>query len=229
MSDAGFDAILRDAVAEAAEAQAAALTDAAQELPEHRFSRRFQRRIARLLKDPLRYARPVWQQALRTAAMILVTLGLTGTVLLSFPQVRAAVWNFLRTVYETHTEYRFTEPAPEETAELPTLHANWLPEGYEETYVRNTGNDVLIEHRNESNNIISIQYSIANEGSVFSIDNEHTTETTITFNGTSYISYFNKETGWRSLTWFSADGDVFYQLDGPCTTEELLKIKENLS
>lgn len=229
MSDASLDAILRAAVAESAQMQADTLTASAEKLPDHSPSKRFQRRMARLLNDPLRYARPAWQQALRTAAMILVTLGLTGTVLLSIPQVRAAVWKFIRTVYETHTEYRFTEPAPEELADLPTYHANWLPEGYEETYVRNTGNDVLIEHRNESNNIISIQYSIADEGSVFSIDNEHTTETTIAFNGTTYTSYFNNETGWRSLTWFSVDGNVFYQLDGPCTTEELLKIKENLS
>lgn len=228
MSDASLDAILRAAVAEAAEAQAVALTAAAAELPEHQFSRRFQRRMARLLKDPLRYARPAWQQALRTAAMILVTLGLTGTVLLSIPQVRAAVWNFIRTVFDTHTEYRFTEPAPEEAAQLPTHRANWLPEGYEETMVQNTGDSVWIEYQN-NHSIIRLNYDLAVEGLVFSIDNEHTTETTMSSGGTDYTVYFNEITGRRSLTWFSDDGSVFYQLSGPCTTEELLKIKENLS
>lgn len=228
MSDASFDAILRAAVAEAAEAQAAALTAAAAELPEHQFSRRFQRRMARLLKEPLRYARPAWQQALRTAAMILVTLGLTGTVLLSIPQVRAAVWNFIRTVFDTHTEYRFTEPAPEEAAQLPTYHANWLPEGYEETMVQNTGDSVWIEYK-KNNAVIHFSYEFAQQGLVFSVDNEHTTESTLMHNDTIYTVYFNEKTGWRGVTWFSADGDIFYQLDGPCTTEELLKIKDNLS
>lgn len=228
MSDASLDAILRAAVAEAAEAQAVALTAAAAELPEHQFSRRFQRRMARLLKDPLRYARPAWQQALRTAAMILVTLGLTGTVLLSIPQVRAAVWNFIRTVFDTHTEYRFTEPAPEEPVQLPTFHANWLPEGYEKTVVQNTGDSVWIEYQN-TDSVIRLNYDLAVQGFVFSIDNERTTETTMSSGGTDYTVYFNEITGRRSLTWFSDDGSVFYQLSGPCTTEELLKIKENLT
>ena len=233
MSDRNFDALLQAAVEDAVLAQTEALSAWADTQPEHQFSKRFQRRMTKLLKNPFGYARqhsrPVLQQVLRTAAVILVTLGMTATVLLSIPQVRAAVWNFLRTVYETHTEYRFTEPAPEEPAELPTLHADWLPEGYEETVVRNTGSDVLIEYQNENDNIITIHYSIAVEGSAFSVDNEHTIETTITLNGTTCTSFFNEETGWRSLTWFSEDRSVFYQLDGFCTTEVLLKIKENIS
>jgi len=229
MSDAGLDAILRAAVAEAAQMQADALISSAEKLPDHSPSKRFQRRMARLLNDPLRYARPARQRALRTAAMILVTLGLTGTVLLSIPQVRAAVWNFIRTVYETHTEYRFTAPAPEEPVQLPTYHANWLPEGYEETVVRNTASEVLIQYQNEASNMIILRYSVTTKGNAFSVDNEHTSETTITFNGITYTSFFNEETGWRSLTWFSEDLSVFYQLDGFCTIEELVKIKENLS
>ena len=228
MSDASLDAILRAAVAESAQMQADALAASAESLPDHSPSKRFQRRMARLLKDPLRYARPAWQQALRTAAMILVTLGLTGTVLLSIPQVRAAVWNFIRTVFDTHTEYRFTEPAPEETAQLPTYHANWLPEGYEETMVQNTGDSVWIEYK-KNNAVIHFSYEFAQQGLVFSVDNEHTTESTLMHIDTIYTVYFNEKTGWRGVTWFSADGDIFYQLDGSCTTEELLKIKDNLS
>lgn len=228
MSDASLDAILRAAVAESAQMQADALTTSAEKLPDHSPSKRFQRRMTRLLNDPLRYAHPAWQQALRTAAMILVTLGLTGTVLLSIPQVRAAVWNFIRTVFDTHTEYRFTEPAPEEAAQLPTHRANWLPEGYEETMVQNTGETVWIEYQhNEA--IIRFRYYLAVQGFVFSVDNDHTTEKSVLIDGTTYTTYVNEKTGNRSLTWFSEDGSVFYHLSGPCTTEELLKIKENLS
>ena len=228
MSDAGLDAILRAAVAEAAQMQADALIASAEKLPDHSPSKRFQRRMARLLNDPLRYARPARQRALRTAAMILVTLGLTGTVLLSIPQVRAAVWNFIRTVYATHTEYRFTAPAPEEPVQLPTYHANWLPEGYEETVVQNRGDSVRIEYQN-GDLIIRFRCYLAMEGLVSSVDNVRTTETSLSIGGTTYTIYFNEETGWRALTWFSEDGSVFNQLEGPCTTDELLKIKENLS
>lgn len=228
MSDASLDAILRAAVAESAQMQSNALTASAEKLPDHSPSRRFQRRMARLLKDPLRYARPAWQQALRTAAMILVTLGLTGTVLLSIPQVRAAVWNFIRTVFETHTEYRFTEPAPEEAAQLPTHRANWLPEGYEETVVQNTGDRIWIEYRNESA-MIRLRYRLAAQGFVFSVDNEQTTEETVSMNGVNYTVYLNENTGRRLLTWYSVDNTIFYQLDGFCNTEDLLKIAENLS
>ena len=228
MSDASLDAILRAAVAESAQMQADALTTSAEKLPDRSPSKRFHRRMTRLLNDPLRYTRPAWQQALRTAAMILVTLGLTGTVLLSIPQVRAAVWNFIRTVFETHTEYRFTEPAPEEPVQLPTHHANWLPEGYEETMVQNTGETVWIEYQNNTS-IIRFRYYLAAQGFISSVDNEHTTETHLSVDGTTYTVYFNEDTGWCSLTWLSHDGSVFYQLEGPCSTEELLKIKENFS
>lgn len=233
MSEQEFEQLLQDQLAEVSFGCAQALSRAADGLPAHQPSLRHQRRMARLLRDPLVYARrhglPPLRQALRTAAMILVTLGLTGTVLLSIPQVRAAVWNFIRTVYETHTEYRFTAPAPEEPVRLPTYHANWLPEGYEETVVRNTASEVLIQYQNEASNMIILRYSVTTKGNAFSVDNEHTSETTITFNGITYTSFFNEETGWRSLTWFSEDRSVFYQLDGFCTIEELVKIKENLS
>ena len=232
MSDRAFEQLLLDQLAEVSFGCADSLSRAADGLPDHQPSRRHQRRMARMLRDPLVYVRrhglPPLQQALRTAAMILVTLGLTGTVLLSIPQVRAAVRNYIRTVYETHTEYRFTEPAPEEPVQLPTHHANWLPEGYEETVVRNTGDHVWIEyHRNES--IIRFRYNYAVQGFVFSVDNEHTIESTVSINGTDYTVYFNEKTGSYSLTWFSEDRSVFYQLDGFCTIEELVKIKENLS
>lgn len=228
MSDKEFDEILRAAVAESAQMQADALTARTEGQPDHHFSPHFRRRASRLLNHPLRRTRSPRQQALRTAAMILVTLGLTGTVLLSFPQVRATVWGFVRTDYPTHTEYRFTNPAPEDLVDLPTLHAGWLPEGYEETMVQNTGNRVWIEYQKDDA-VIRLRYRLATEGFVFSVDNEHTTEEAMTKNGVNYTVYLSDNTSNCLLTWFSADATIFYQLEGFCETDELIKLAENLS
>lgn len=228
MNDHEFDEMLRAAVSDSAQMQADALTARTDGQPDHRFSPRFRRRAAKLQKHPIRSTRSPGQQALRTAAMILVTLGLTGTVLLSFPQVRAAVWGFVRTVYPTHTEYHFTNPAPEEPVDLPTLHAGWLPEGYEETMVQNTGNRVWIEYQKDDA-VIRLRYRLATQGFVFSIDNEHTTEEVMIKNGVNYTVYLSENTSNCLLTWFSADATIFYQLEGFCETDELIKLAENLS
>ena len=235
MNEAQFDQALASTFSHYADIQAQALSVYSETQtaanPVHTFSRRFSRRMARLLNNPQSYARnsarPVWQRALRTAAMVLISLSLTGAVLLSIPQVRAAVWKFIRIVYETNTEYRFTDPAPEDTVQLPTYHANWLPEGYEETYMRNTGSDVLIHYEN-SDSVIRFTYNFASQGTSYSIDNEHTEETILTVNKTVYTIHSNEQTGWHGIFWFSDDHSIFHQLSGYCSINDLLKIKDNL-
>lgn len=223
-----LDALLHEALSQSANRQAAALTAAVADLPEHRFSRRYERRISRLLRKPLQYARPVYQQtSRRTAAAILLALGLTGTITLSFPQARAAVWKFIRTVYETHTEYRFTEPVSDTPASLPIHQANWLPDGYEQSSVLDMDDTVWIEYQN-GESTIRFSYCLATQGFVYSIDNEHTTEETVTFHGSTYTAFHNEETQWCSLIWFSEDKTIFYHLDGFCPIEDLLNIAENI-
>ena len=94
--------------------------------------------------------------------------------------------------------------------------------------VRNTGDSVRIEYQN-GDLIIRFRCYLAVEGLVTSVDNEHTTESKVSKNGTEYTVYFNENSGRRSITWFSSDGTLFHDLDGFCATEELIKIAENLS
>ena len=98
MTDAMFEALLRRELKTAAAVQAEKLTALAEEkeLFDHPFSRRFERRMAKMKKDPLayarRYSRSPSQRALRKVALVLVALGLSGAMLLAFPKARAAVW-----------------------------------------------------------------------------------------------------------------------------------------
>ena len=235
MTDAMFEELLRRELETAAAVQAEKLTALAEEkgLSDHPFSRRFERRMAKMKKDPLayarRYSRSPSQRVLRKVALVLAALGLSGAMLLAFPKARAAVWRFIQTVYETHTEYAFVEPAPEALAPLPTLHANWLPDGYEETTVQNTGSRVLMLFENEQGQTIDIQYYVADEGFSFLVDNEHTVETNYIEDGVAYKLYIGDSSFNRNvITWFSEDASVFYQVAGPCSIDELLKISKNL-
>ena len=234
MTDAMFEALLRRELKTAAAVQAEKLTALAEEkeLFDHPFSRRFERRMAKMKKDPLayarRYSRSPSQRALRKVALVLAALGLSGAMLLAFPKARAAVWRFIQTVYETHTEYAFAEPAPEVLAPLPTLHANWLPDGYEETTVRNTGEDVLIEYRKDDETLL-LKYAYAVQGYVFAIDNDQMIEEPYRNGETEYTLYHNIDYSRIILTWFSEDGRIFYQIRGSCGLETLIKVIDNLS
>lgn len=122
--------LLRQALLEAAAA------DFAAEAAEVSMSRRQARRMKAMLADPFGYAKrarwPWWRQAMHTAAMVAVTVGLSIALLAALsPSVRAANKQWFLEIRNSDIVYYFTGEAKDE--ELPYYTITDLPEGYETT------------------------------------------------------------------------------------------------
>lgn len=98
----------------------------------HDFSEGFRRKMEALLRRQRR--RSIRHTVWRYAAAVLLTVTLTfGAVMAVSPQARAAVVQWVRTVYENSVVYRFFNPAPQ--GALPRYELTWLPEGFAEVDV----------------------------------------------------------------------------------------------
>ena len=94
---------------------------------------RYQRQMAAMVKDPLKWerrrARPLWKNVAQKAAVILLVFSLSlGSLMAVSPTVRAAVVRWVTEWYETHVVYRHLG-APM-TGKIPQYTITDLPEGY---------------------------------------------------------------------------------------------------
>ena len=110
------DELLRRALLDAAAADFAGEAEAVPMSP------RQEKRMRSMLADPFAYARrarrPWWRQAMHTAAMLAVTLGLSVALLAALsPTVRAAIKQWFLELRQSDIVYYFTGETREE--ELP--------------------------------------------------------------------------------------------------------------
>ena len=114
----------------------AAAADFAGEAEAVPMSPRQEKRMRSMLADPFAYLRrarrPWWRQAMHTAAMLAVTLGLSVALLSALsPTVQAAIKQWFMELRQSDIVYYFTGETREE--ELPYYTITELPEGYEAT------------------------------------------------------------------------------------------------
>ena len=93
----------------------------------HTFSARFEKKMKRLLR---RAKHPVGYQVVRYAAVILLAITvLFGAVFAASPEVRAAVVNWVKTVFP-----RFVGYTPEDTNPADTEYEYYLPESFDDYF-----------------------------------------------------------------------------------------------
>lgn len=194
-------------------------------------------RMARFLQDPFRAAKrtrlPRWRRVLTNVACVLLALSLTlGGILFVSPTARAwagRVIDMLITwTEEGSTSFIFTGPQTEDTTERSWRPA-YLPEGYEETKIRQMARHYRIEFENEEGQMIAFIYQPVKEGYMFDMDNEHSDYSEIIMNGrTAYLFDSNTEGRPSCLIWFSEKGGVGFQLLGELTGAELIEIAESV-
>lgn len=136
----------------------------------HDFSEGFRRKMEALLRRQRR--RSIRHTVWRYAAAVLLTVTLTfGAVMAVSPQARAAVVQWVRTVYENSVVYRFFNPAPQ--GALPRYQLTWLPEGFAETDVFCDEEYYSAIYENEeTGQIIIFEYQFMNNGAYVLVDPE---------------------------------------------------------
>lgn len=159
---------LQAAAKRVAESMLAGLPDAA--ACDHDFSEGFRRKMEVLLRRQRR--RSVQHTVWRYAAALLLTVTLTfGAVMAVSPQARAAVVQWVRTVYENSIVYRFFNPAPQ--GALPRYQLTWLPEGFTEMdmFCDEEYYSAIYENE-ETGQIIIFEYQFMNDGAYVLIEPE---------------------------------------------------------
>ena len=133
MTDRELDRMMQHVLLDAIKRDCEKETD---DVPAFKPTRHYQRQMAAMLSDPLKWARkrarPIWKSALQKVAMILLVFTLSlGSLMAVSPTVRAAVVRWVTEWYETHVVYRFS--GEQIADEMPQYEVTDLPEGYAET------------------------------------------------------------------------------------------------
>ena len=132
MTDRELDRMMQHVLLDAIKRDCGKETD---DVPAFKPTHHYQRQIAAMLSDPLKWARkrarPIWKSALQKVAMILLVFTLSlGSLMAVSPTVRAAVVRWVTEWYETHIVYRYS--GEQITGEMPQYEITDLPEGYAE-------------------------------------------------------------------------------------------------
>lgn len=193
----------------------------------HDFSEGFRRKMEALLRRQRRSIRhTVW----RYAAAVLLTVTLTfGAVMAVSPQARAAVVQWVRTVYENSVVYRFFNPAPQ--GALPRYQLTWLPEGFAETDVFCDEEYYYVIYENKENGQGFIfEYQLMHDGtSVTNIPEEGSSITQVEVNGLRGEYYQAPDDADGNLLQFIDEtADIIFKISGNIERDSIFNIAEGV-
>lgn len=194
----------------------------------HDFSEGFRRKMEALQRRQRR--RSVQHTVWRYAAAVLLTVTLTfGAVMAVSPQARAAVVQWVRTVYENSVVYRFFNPAPQ--GALPRYQLTWLPEGFAETDVFCDEEYYYVIYENKENGQGFIfEYQLMHDGtSVTNIPEEGSSITQVEVNGLRGEYYQAPDDADGNLLQFIDEtADIIFKISGNIERDSIFNIAEGV-
>lgn len=206
-------------------------------LPDEPFptSESFERRMAQLLKHPVRYARkhrwaarPMWQKVLtKVGAAVLILTVSAGGVIFAVPSARAWAYSVVVQWLEEYVGFHFSG----ERAEIVGMwRPAWWPEGFLEISSDDTDEYGSVAYQNQNGTLIRFSYQAIADGNQFNMDNEHSENEEIMLNG--QIAYlFISETNEKSnfLMWTDSSGKIAFTIMGNLEKDDLIKMAESVS
>ena len=220
-----FDTLLQEAVRENHHREMAAVPSEDELAGQYAFSPAFDPKMRRLLrKDRLASLFHAWRYPAKTATaavIILLTLALGGLLLV--PEVRAAVVNVVIEWLDTHTSFHFTEDTPAPTSWRPS----YLPGGFYEASVIETGKITNVVYKNAEETAIYFIYAPAQAGYSFAIDNEHSDYAETSIDGIK-INLFRARSPQDSNHVIWQQGSLSFGLMSTIHYQELLKMAESV-
>lgn len=234
MTDRELDRMMQRVLLDAIKRDCEKETD---DVPAFKPTRHYQRQIAAMLKDPLKWerrrARPLWKNVAQKAAVILLVFSLSlGSLMAVSPTVRAAVVRWVTEWYETHVVYRFS--GEQITDEMPKYEVTNLPEGYAEIERVEWPSYVSIIYQNvndESASWIYLQYIYMQQGASGNFEIENADIIPVTVNGLEGQLYLNRdaEGADSTITWIIPDENILFAVSAALNTDDILHIAESVS
>lgn len=209
----------------------------ADDVPAFKPTHHYQRQMAEMLKDPLKWerrrARPLWKNVAQKAAVILLVFSLSlGSLMAVSPTVRAAVVRWVTEWYETHVVYRFS--GEQIADEMPQYEVTDLPEGYAETervewpsYV-----SIIYQKVNDENaSWIYLQYIYMQQGASSNFGIENADIIPVTVNGLEGQLYLTKdsEQSDSTITWIDPNENILFAVSAALGADDILHMAESVS
>ena len=193
----------------------------------HTFSERFEKNIAKMKRKVFGKERLKATGAIirNTAAVVMIVIGLTFGVLLTQPEVYAAVENVIKSVFDGHDDYWITGSNVTVETFNSKMRFGYVPDGY--YLCSGTYSPVYVQliYTND-NDEITFEYAIA-KGLSLSLDNEHNSYETLYHNNIEYHYYESHDDDFfNSLIW--NDSGYAYSIYAHLPKEEIIKIAENI-
>ena len=214
----------------AEESEALWLSRQLQELPEEApaFSPDFEKRMQEVLfeagKPAPKRKKPFFTR--RIAACLVGVCSVTLCLMFSTETVRASVRSMMMTWFDDHTEFTFQEELDEDVT-LSDYQLTYIPEGLE-VKDRFSGLSKRVLYGNAEGDLwVDFSCYLADTGLTMSIDNEHSTYSTIRLRGVEAQLFTAISDEYASfLLW--QEGNVFFSLIGNVDVEELLAMAEGI-
>ena len=195
----------------------------------HEFSDSFLGKMNRLLQqDKHKQTRKKAFQ--RIAAVFLALLIGAGALFAFNSDVRAAVIQWVREVYENSILYRFSGEKVD--AVLPDCEIDWLPDGYMETDVYQDGDLFSALYENKSGKSIVINYYYMQDGTFHDVvfeDEAKYSHKVVSINENP-ADYYEVTDGYDSndLIWIDEESKIAFHISSYLNDEVMIRIVENI-
>ena len=232
MTDRELDRMMQHVLLDAIKRDCEKETD---DVPAFKPTRHYQRQIAAMLSDPLKWARkrarPIWKSALQKVAMILLVFTLSlGSLMAVSPTVRATVVRWVTEWYETHIVYRYS--GEQITGEMPQFEITDLPEGYIEDERVNWPSYVSVVYQNkDTDKTIYLDCTFMQQGSASDYVTDGVEVVPVTVNGLSGQLFLTDdwENKWNTITWIDAERNLQFEIDANVNRDVILHMAESVS
>ncbi len=193
----------------------------------HEFSQQYKKKRRKIINSVGRKNRIKKYKhiAIRSVISIAAAFGLVFGVLLTQPEVYAAVKNVFKSVFDKYDKYEYV--GDEITVENfdDSFRLGYVPEGYYLSLGDYSPVYIRLTYTNENDKILFI-YGIANALTA-SYDNEHNSFETFSADGIEYYYYkSNDEDFYSTLSWY--ESGYTFVINAHLPKDELVKIAENV-
>ena len=232
MTDRELDRMMQHVLLDAIKRDCEKETD---DVPAFKPTRHYQRQMAAMLSDPLKWARkrarPIWKSALQKVAMILLVFTLSlGSLMAVSPTVRAAVVRWVTEWYETHIVYRYS--GEQIIGEMPQYEITDLPEGYIEDERVNWPSYVSVVYQNkDTGKTIYLDCTYMQQGSASDYVTDGVEVVSVIVNGFSGQLFLTDdwENKWNTITWIDAERNLQFEIDANVNRDVILHMAESVS
>jgi len=223
------DEMLKAAAGKADEA----LVKALQDMPdyEHQFSKRFERRMNRIIRRE-KY-KTVYKFCKAAACFLLIT-ALSGATLLAVnSEARAAFIGWAKETYESIIEYHFNGTVSDDTVdniELAEYRLGWIPEGYEEKFVNQGQTSALVLYGDSTNKLLKLEYfATTQDTNYFFIDTDKYDHFSDNIKETYADIYISKDPAESNIIiWSDNEEATLFSISGFFDKEILIKMAEDV-